>query len=42
MEQYKILLVDDERTEREGISFLIERYGYPLEIHQAVNGKKAL
>lgn len=42
MERYKILLVDDERREREGISFLIERYGYPLEIRQAVNGQKAL
>ena len=42
MERYKILLVDDERTEREGISFLIQRYGYPLEIQQAVNGRKAL
>ncbi|MDD7049497.1 MAG: response regulator [Lachnospiraceae bacterium] len=42
MDKYKILLVDDERQEREGISFLIERYGYPLQIKQAVNGQKAL
>lgn len=42
MERYKILLVDDERMEREGISFLVKRYGYPLEIRQAVNGQKAL
>lgn len=42
MDRYKILLVDDERKESEGISFLINRYGYPLEIRQAANGKKAL
>lgn len=42
MEKYKILVVDDERQEREGISFLIEKYGYPLEIKQAANGQKAL
>lgn len=42
MDKYKILLVDDERSEREGVSFLIERYGYPLEIKQASNGQKAL
>ena len=42
METYKILLVDDERSEREGVSFLIEKYGYPLEISQAANGKLAL
>lgn len=42
MMKYRILLVDDERSEREGVSFLIEKYGYPLEIRQAANGKKAL
>lgn len=42
MDKYKILLVDDEQSEREGVSFLIERYGYPLEIKQASNGQKAL
>lgn len=42
MRKYTILLVDDERNEREGVSFLIERYGYPLQIQQASNGKKAL
>lgn len=42
MTKYTILLVDDERDEREGVSFLIERYGYPLQIQQAPNGKKAL
>lgn len=42
MEKYKILLVDDERSEREGVSFLIEKFGYPLEIKEASNGQKAL
>ena len=42
MEKYKILLVDDERSEREGISFLIDKFSYPLEIKQAANGQKAL
>ena len=38
----KILLVDDEREEREGISFLIRKFRYPLEIVQAASGKEAL
>ncbi|EIF6156879.1 response regulator transcription factor [Clostridium perfringens] len=38
----KILLVDDEATEREGIEFLIKRYEFPLNIAKAVNGKEAL
>ena len=29
---YKILIVDDESIEREGISFLIEKYKLPLEV----------
>ena len=37
----RILLVDDEREEREGISFLIEKFHYPLEIFQASSGKEA-
>ena len=28
----KILLVDDERTEREGIWFLIEKFQFELEV----------
>ena len=39
---YKILVVDDESIEREGISFLIEKYKFPLEVAQATNGKTAL
>ena len=38
----KILLVDDEREEREGIKYLIQKYEYPLEIVEASNGLKAL
>lgn len=38
----KILLVDDEREEREGIAFLIQKFKYPLEIVQAASGKEAL
>lgn len=37
-----ILLVDDEREEREGISFLIRKFRYPLEIVQAASGREAL
>lgn len=37
----KILLVDDEKTERSGIRFLIEKYGFDLEVEEAVNGKAA-
>lgn len=37
-----ILLVDDEKQEREGIRFLIEKFGFPLEIYEAPNGKIAL
>lgn len=37
----KILLVDDEGSEREGMRFLIEKYALPLEIAQAQNGRAA-
>lgn len=39
---YKILIVDDERNEREGIARLIRKYGYDLEVHLAANGEEAL
>lgn len=39
---YKILIVDDERKEREGISLLIKRYKYDLNITLAQNGEEAL
>ena len=37
----RILLVDDEKIEREGIKFLIEKFQIPLSIEEANNGKKA-
>lgn len=39
---YKILIVDDERKEREGILLLIKRYGYDLDVTLAQNGEEAL
>ena len=38
----RILLVDDEREEREGIAFLIRKFGYPLQIVTATNGREAI
>lgn len=38
---FKILIVDDESIEREGIIYLIDRYQLPLEVVQATNGKAA-
>ncbi|MGG5461149.1 response regulator transcription factor [Clostridium sp. B9] len=38
----KILLVDDEATERDGIEFLIKKFDFQLEIYKATNGKEAL
>lgn len=38
----KILLVDDEREEREGIAYLIKKFDLPLAAAQAQNGIKAL
>lgn len=39
---FRILLVDDEKTEREGIRFLIDKFALPLKVAEASNGKKAL
>ncbi len=39
---YRILIVDDEKKEREGIALLIKRYGYNLEVTLAPNGEEAL
>lgn len=38
---YTILIVDDEKIERQGIEFLIGQYQFPLEVIQAENGKAA-
>ena len=37
----RILLVDDEKIERDGIKFLIDKFQIPLTVHEAANGKKA-
>jgi len=37
-----ILIVDDERTEREGLKYLIEKGGYNINILEAANGEDAL
>lgn len=39
---YRILIVDDESRERNGIEKLIRRYQYELEVYQAADGKEAL
>ena len=39
---FRIVLVDDEREEQEGIAYLIKKYGYPLDVAFAGNGKEAL
>ncbi|WP_165972158.1 response regulator [Paenibacillus piri] len=39
---YKALIVDDERIEREGVKFLIDKLGLRLEADEAENGLKAL
>ncbi len=36
----RILLVDDERTEREGIRFLIDKFNLPLKVAERLMGKK--
>lgn len=38
---YKILIVDDEIAEREGIKFLISDYNLPLDVIEAKNGDEA-
>ncbi|MFE5323144.1 response regulator [Paenibacillus sp. NPDC056579] len=39
---YNILIVDDEKIEREGIKLLIRQYGLPFHTAEAENGLKAL
>ena len=39
---YKILIVDDEELERDGVTYLINKFSYPFEIFTANNGKNAL
>ncbi|MDF2961637.1 MAG: hypothetical protein K0S39_3372 [Paenibacillus sp.] len=39
---YKALIVDDEKIEREGVKFLIEKLGLTIQAYEAENGVKAL
>ena len=39
---YNILIVDDEKKEREGIALLLKRFGFPLRTAFAQNGEDAL
>lgn len=39
---YNILIVDDEKKERDGITKLIRRYGFQLKVSQASNGEEAM
>ena len=38
---YKILIVDDEKIERNGIRMLLNSLGYSFEIAEASNGQAA-
>lgn len=37
-EMYRILIVDDERIERNGIRFLLKKLNMEFDIDEAVNG----
>lgn len=39
---FNVLIVDDERIEREGIRYLVRKHGLPFTVAEAENGKKAL
>lgn len=39
---YRILIADDEQDERNVISYLIDKYKFPLEVKSSSNGKDAL
>lgn len=39
---YKILIVDDEQIERDGVRFLLNKFAYPFEIAARNNGREAL
>lgn len=39
---YNILIVDDEKIERNGIKFLLKQFGMQLNVFEATNGAKAL
>ena len=39
---YSLLIVDDEREERDGVEFLIRRRAFPITLRKASNGREAL
>ena len=39
---YEILVVDDEAVEREVVRFLLKKYGFPVTVTEAANGREAL
>ena len=39
---YKILIVDDEQIERDGVRFLLNKFAYLFEIAARNNGREAL
>jgi two-component system response regulator YesN len=39
---YRILIVDDEKDERDVVCFLLKKYGFQLNILEAENGRDAL
>ncbi len=39
---YNVLIVDDEKIERDGLKFLISKYNLDLNVFEAGNGEKAL
>ncbi len=39
---YRILIVDDEQIERDGVAFLINKYHFPFQVFTQNNGKNAM
>jgi len=39
---YTLLIVDDQKAEREGVKYLVQDFNLNLKIHEAENGKNAL
>ncbi|SDR99773.1 two-component system, response regulator YesN [Paenibacillaceae bacterium GAS479] len=33
-----MLIVDDDKFEREGVRYLVDKFGFDLEIHEAASG----
>ena len=39
---YRILVVDDEQIERDGVAFLLDKYHFPFQVYMQNNGKNAM